>query len=99
VAWQATTDRPLHADFKRIDLTKPIEAQVEVKLMGFPAGLSKGGTLVKDHMVVTVSCLPTIIPDAIEHDVSKMEIDDVLTAGMLKLPQGVTLVTQAASPV
>ena len=50
VAWQATTDRPLHADFKRIDLNKPIDAEVEVALVGHPAGLSKGGTLVKDHI-------------------------------------------------
>src|SRR5262245_23296536 len=28
VSWHSTSDRPLHADFKRIDLTKPIEADV-----------------------------------------------------------------------
>ena len=99
IAWHATTDRPLHADFKRIDLTKPIEADVEVSLLGFPAGLSKGGTLTKDHMVVKVRCLPTAIPDEIEHDISKLEVDDYLLAGQLALPDGVTLVTPASSPV
>src|SRR5687767_11438977 len=34
VSWHAITDRPLHADFKRIDLTKPIDADVEVTLTG-----------------------------------------------------------------
>jgi large subunit ribosomal protein L25 len=99
IAWQATTDRPLHADFKRIDLNKPIEAEVEVATKGHPVGLSKGGTLIKDHMVVTVRCLPTAIPNSIEHDVSKLEIDDYVTAGQLALPAGVTLITTPNTPV
>jgi large subunit ribosomal protein L25 len=99
ISWQATNDRPLHADFKRIDLKKPIEADVEVALLGHPVGLSKGGTLMKDHIVIKVRCLPTEIPDAIEHDVSKLEIDDYVHAGQLALPQNVTLVTAANTPV
>lgn len=99
VAWQATTDRPLHADFKRIDLNKPIEADVEVAFLGYAVGLSKGGTLVKDHQTVKVRCLPTAIPDKIEHDISKLEIDDYLNAGQLVLPAGVTLVTAPTTPV
>lgn len=99
VAWQSTTDRPLHADFKRIDLNKPIDAEVEVALAGHPVGLGKGGTLVKDHIKVTIRCLPTAIPDSIAHDISKFEIDDYLTAGQLVLPAGVTLVSDAAMPV
>lgn len=93
VAWHATTDRPLHADFKRIDLNKPIEADVEVALAGHPVGLSKGGTLIKDHILVKVRCLPTAIPDSIAHDVSKLEIDDYVQAGQLAMPAGVTLLT------
>lgn len=99
IAWRATTDRPLHADFKRIDLNKPIEADVEVALVGHPVGLSKGGSLVKDHITVKVRCLPTAMPDSIEHDISKLEIDDYVTAGQLALPSGVELVTPATTAV
>jgi len=99
VAWHATSDRPLHADFKRVDLNKPIEADVEVALTGHPVGLSKGGTLIKDHIKVKVRCLPTAIPDALPHDVSKLEIDDYVQAGQLALPAGVTLLTPVTTPV
>ena len=99
IAWQATTDRPLHADFKRIDLTKPIDAEVEVKLAGHPIGISKGGTLMKDHIKVAVRCLPTAIPDAIEHDVSKLEIDQYVVASQLVMPAGVTLVTPGTTSI
>lgn len=99
VSWANTTDRPVHADFKRIDLTKPIESAVEVAFAGHPVGLGKGGTLVKDHVQVMIRCLPTEIPDSIEHDISSLEIDQYLTAGELKLPAGVTLVSEAKMPV
>lgn len=99
VTWANTTDHPVHADFKRIDLTKPIETEVEVTLAGHPVGLGKGGTLMKDHMKVMIRCLPTAIPDSLEHDISSLEIDQYLTAGELKLPAGVTLVSEAKMPV
>ena len=99
VTWENTSDHPVHVDFKRIDLNKPIDAEVEVALVGYPAGLGKGGTLVKDHIKVAVRCLPTAIPDALEHDISKLEIDDYLTAGQLALPAGVTLVSAATMPI
>ncbi|HEX6813679.1 MAG TPA: 50S ribosomal protein L25 [Planctomycetota bacterium] len=93
VAWNAVSDRPLHADFKRIDLTKPIDTEVEVTLVGHPVGLSKGGTLIKDHIKIEVRCLPTEIPDRIEYDVSKLELDEAVPASKLTIPQGVTLLT------
>ncbi|MCB9879926.1 MAG: 50S ribosomal protein L25 [Planctomycetes bacterium] len=91
VSWKAINDRPLHADFRRIDLTQKIEAEVEVTLLGHPVGLGKGGALTKDHLVITISALPTAIPEAIEVDISKMEVDDVLRAKDLQLPAGVEL--------
>jgi large subunit ribosomal protein L25 len=99
VTWENTSDHPVHVDFKRIDLNKPIETEVEVALAGHPVGLGKGGTLMKDHMKVVVRCLPTAIPDSIEHDISKLEIDGYLTAGELKLPQGLTLVSAPTMPI
>ncbi|MCB9886185.1 MAG: 50S ribosomal protein L25 [Planctomycetes bacterium] len=99
ISWQATTDRPLHADFKRIDLTKAIEADLEVTAVGYPMGLSKGGVLSKDHMVIRISCLPTAIPESLEHDISGLDLDQTLTAGDLVLPEGVTLVTPAHTSI
>ncbi len=95
VSFHATTDRPVHVDFKRIDLTKPTEAELEVTLIGHPVGLGKGGVLSKDHMVVRISCLPTSIPEGLEHDISALDVGDTLTAGQLSLPAGVTLVSPA----
>lgn len=99
VSWHATSDRPVHADFKRIDLTKPIDTQVEVALVGHPIGLGKGGTLIKDHVVLEIRCLPTEIPDAIEYDVSKVDLDEFVTADKIALPKGVTLLSSPTMSV
>jgi large subunit ribosomal protein L25 len=91
IEWKATTDRPLHADFLRIDLDKPWTCKVEVALLGHPAGLSKGGTLIKDNLVINVSALPKDLPDGIEIDISKLDAGDSLRAKDLPLPEGVSL--------
>jgi len=99
VSWHAVSDRPVHADFKRIDLTKPIDTEVEVELLGHPIGLGKGGTLMKDHVVIKVRCLPTAIPESIEYDVSKVDLDEFVHASQLELPAGVTLLTPGETSI
>lgn len=91
VAWHTLTDRPLHADFKRIDLNKPIESTIEVTLIGYPVGLGKGGQLLRDSLVIPIRCLPAAMPEVLEQDISKLEVDDKITASQLAMPEGVEL--------
>ncbi|MFK7738819.1 MAG: 50S ribosomal protein L25 [Planctomycetota bacterium] len=93
VAWKAVNDRPLHADFLRIDLNKPLEAELEITLIGHPAGLSKGGALAKDNLKIRISALPVALPEAFELNISALNVGDSLSAKDLKLPEGVSLVT------
>jgi len=99
VAWHTLTDRPMHADFMRIDLDKPIESDLEVTLVGHAAGLSKGGALVKDQLVLRIKCLPTAMPEGFEHDISRLEIEDRVTVGDLEQPEGVEFLTPAETSV
>jgi large subunit ribosomal protein L25 len=91
IEWKATSDRPLHADFLRIDLDKSWDCKVEISLIGHPVGLSKGGTMVKDNLVVQISALPKDIPVDIEIDVSSLEAGGSIRAKDLPLPDGVSL--------
>jgi large subunit ribosomal protein L25 len=52
VSYKTTNDRPLHADFLRISFDKPIETVLEITLLGHPAGLARGGVLVKDSLKI-----------------------------------------------
>ena len=91
VEWKATTDRPLHADFLRIDLEQPWTCKVEISLLGHPAGLSKGGTLIKDNLVIKVKALPRALPEALELDVTHLDTGGSIRTKELALPEGVEL--------
>ncbi|HLQ37012.1 MAG TPA: 50S ribosomal protein L25 [Planctomycetota bacterium] len=95
IQWHAISDRPSHADFRRIDLTKPIELEVEVAFLGHPVGIGKGGVLIKDHPKLMVRCLPTAIPENLPASIAALDMDEGLLAKDVKLPEGVLL---AVSP-
>ncbi|MGE3172416.1 MAG: 50S ribosomal protein L25 [Planctomycetota bacterium] len=99
IQFDALNDRPRHCDFKRIDLTKPMEFEVEVTLLGYPQGLGKGGVLLKDHMHLRVRCLPTAIPELLEVNIDHLDIDQALHARDVQLPEGVELATPPETSV
>jgi len=83
----------LHADLYAVDLTKTVEVEVPIHLLGKAKGIDFGGILEHSLREVALECLPRSIPAAIEVDVSNMEIGDVIHVRDLVLPTGVSLVT------
>lgn len=83
----------LHADLYQVDLTKTVEVEVPIHLLGKPKGIDFGGLLEHTLREVALECLPRSIPAAIEVDVSNLEIGDVVHVRDLVLPEGVTLVS------
>lgn len=68
----------LHADFYEIDMSRKLRVMVPVVTTGVPAGVDRGGLLQIVRREVEVLCLPTDIPEAIEVDVSDLDIGDSL---------------------
>ena len=79
----------LHVDFLRVRRGVAIEVHVPVHMTGVPAGVRDGGILEHVFHDITVKCVPSRIPEAIEVDVSHMEAGDVLRVGDLEMPEGV----------
>jgi len=87
------TDRPTHADFQRISLTKKIDARVPLVVVGVAAGVKDfGGMLAYDLRELRIKALPTAIPQKIEVDVAKLGLHEALHVSDLKLPEGVEVV-------
>lgn len=86
-------DTLLHVDFLAVEEDRPVEVEVPVVLVGQAAGVREGGVL--EHYVdtITVSCLPRDVPSALEVDVSGLGLGDHITAGEIRLPSGVRLLT------
>jgi len=83
----------VHADLYQVDLTRTVEVEVPVHLVGKAKGLDFGGILEHSLREIALECLPRSIPAAIEVDISNMEVGDVIHVRDLVLPTGVSLVT------
>ena len=91
--------RLLHADFKRIDLSKRIQVTVPVHTTGEAVGVKvQGGQLEIITRAIEIECLPDDIPESFTVDVSDLHIgqskraSDVALSGSTKLvsdPQSV----------
>ena len=79
----------LHADFLRIETSKPVVCEIPFATTGKAKGVQAGGTLLTNERSIKVRTLPSNIPTVIEHDVSDLDIDDVLKVTDLQLPEGV----------
>jgi large subunit ribosomal protein L25 len=87
VQWDCLTDEPLHIDFQRIDMDKPLKMDIELVLLGHP----KGGRLIRDVQYLHLACLPAQVPEQIELRVNDLEIGDNLLAREIELPEGCSL--------
>ncbi len=91
VQWDTLTDEPLHVDFERIDLQKPIEVEVELLYLGHPKGITHGGRFIKDLHSITLRSLPGAIPEDVELNVDHLDLHDHVLASELQLPAGCEL--------
>jgi large subunit ribosomal protein L25 len=79
----------IHVDFARVSLTEKVTLTVPIELKGTPKGEEKEGVLTQVMADIEVECLVTDIPEMIVHNVSNMDLDDVLHVKELTMPQGV----------
>jgi len=79
-----------HVDFHEVRLDQPIQAVVNIQLVGEPAGAKEGGVLSQVQREINVEALPMEIPEHIDLDVSNMAIGDTLRIADLGAIEGVT---------
>jgi large subunit ribosomal protein L25 len=93
-------DALIHIDFQAVRMDEEITVEVPIHVMGEAAGVrEQSGVLAVLLRTVQVSCLPSLIPDRIDVDVSALRIHDVATVANLQLPEGVRVTTPSFQPV
>ena len=89
----------LHADFVKVDRTQAIEVEVPVHLVGEAQGTKEGGALENPLFSVHVRTLPGNVPEAVEADVSAMNIGDTLRVADLRVPADVEILNDPEAVV
>jgi large subunit ribosomal protein L25 len=87
-------DTPLHVDFLRVTAGQTITVEVPVHFINHEAspGLKIGGTLNVVRHEVELIVPSDAIPDAVEADLTGLEMGDSLHISAVKLPEGVRAV-------
>ncbi|OGV50732.1 MAG: hypothetical protein A2017_13215 [Lentisphaerae bacterium GWF2_44_16] len=85
----------LHIDFQEVRMDEVITAFISIYAMPgtVPVGLSMGGILEQPMHEIEVSCLPGDLPESIEVDISKIELEQSLHVREIVMPGGVTAVS------
>ena len=81
----------LHTDLLRISMDEPITAAATIVLVGSAPGIQEGGILEFPHRQLTLHCLPTLLPEEIEVDISELDIDDRLSVEDISLPEEIEI--------
>jgi large subunit ribosomal protein L25 len=96
VAIDPVLNYPIHADFYAIKKGQKVEVEVPIEFVGESPAVKEGANLVKVLHALTIEGEATHLPHEINIDVSSIaQVGDSITAGDIRLPAGITLVTKA----
>ncbi len=83
----------LHVDFLEVRRDEKVEVTVPVRVVGESPGVRAGGVLEHHLWDLHVQCLPGDVPEAIDADISSLQVGESLRVGDLVPPAGVTILT------
>ena len=87
--WDAMGDHIVHVEFKRVQRGVETESEVELSFVG----QVRDGVLTHSVTHITISSMPSLIPDSIEVNVEGLTPGTHIKAADLVLPEGVNLIT------
>jgi len=87
------TKHVIHIDFLEFEKGKALRTEVPIRVTGTSAGVKKGGILETFLRDLEIECLPRDIPDAVDIDVTDMEIGDSIHARDISLDDKIKILT------
>jgi len=91
IQFHPVSDAPMHVDLFRVNEKTRIDVEVPVHFVNEEAspGLKRGGVLNVVRHVVELNCPAGSIPEALEADLTGLEIGDSIHISAIPLPKGV----------
>ncbi|HPC95298.1 MAG TPA: 50S ribosomal protein L25 [Sedimentisphaerales bacterium] len=83
----------VHVDLMRVDVTEAVRVTVPIELKGTAKGTHEGGIVEQHADRLEIECLVTNMPESIVVSVKDLGVGQVIHAGDVALPDGVTLVS------
>jgi large subunit ribosomal protein L25 len=89
----------LHIDFLAVRKGEKVKLEVPVRLVGVSAGVKEGGIMEHLRHDVEIRCIPSKIPEALDIEISEMNVGDSITVADLVVPEDVEILTDAAATI
>jgi len=87
------TGDTMHVDLIRVDLNKPIHAQVTLELIDVEeSDVRLGGVLDNPIREITIEALPTNVPDVITHSIAELKFGGNVALSEVVAPEGTTII-------
>jgi large subunit ribosomal protein L25 len=94
------TQLPMHIDFQAVNLKEKVEISVPIHAQGTSIGVKlNGGILEHVTRELKIRCLPMDIPEAINFDVTSLDINQSIAVKDLPKLEGVEVMTDASAVV
>ena len=93
VQWDAFGIQVKHLDLQRVDLSQDLEVTIGIVLHGVSPGVTQGGVLNHSIHELEISCPATRLPEHLELNINRLEIDGELYAKDVELPEGASLMS------
>lgn len=91
--------RFVHVDFLAVRRDEKINVTIPLRIVGESPGVKAGGVLEHHLWELNCECLATDVPEAIDVDISRLEIGSGVRVSELKVRSGVTILTNLEDSV
>lgn len=98
IQYHPVNEMILHADFLQLNAEKEVKMEIPVKFIGVAPGVQKGGKLVQKLKKIKIKALPADLPDFIEVDINKLELNKSVKVGDV-IPNKFTLLVNKNLPI
>lgn len=99
VQWDAFGVHVLHVDLARVDANEAVEVTLPIELRGDAPGTHHGGVVNFHQHQITISCPANLVPDKIELRINDLDVDQMIDASQIPLPEGATLAEAGTTPI
>ncbi|MBN2483548.1 MAG: 50S ribosomal protein L25 [Candidatus Omnitrophica bacterium] len=99
VQFHPLTEEVIHIDFLKVSMKEKIRVRVPLVLKGEPAAVKDGAIL--EHLLreVEIEAFPMDLPEAIEVDVSSLELGDSIHVGSLNVGEKIKILSHTEDTI
>ena len=99
IQWDAFGIKILHLDLARVSATEAVEVTIPIELRGDARGTHHGGVVNFHQHQITILCPANLLPDKIELKIGDLEVDQMIDASQIPLPEGAELAEAGTTPI